>query len=64
MKKKIKNYTIYYKNYSEYFCKPIISDFPCNKIMNKHMEIKAEIFYDENYANKSKQYKLKDKGTK
>ena len=63
-KKKIKNYTIYYKNYSEYFCKPIISDFPCNKIMNKHMEIKAEIFYDENYANKSKQYKLKDKGTK
>ena len=63
-KKKIKNYTIYYKNYSEYFCRPIISDFSCNKIMNKHMELKAEIFYEENYAKKPKKSKIEGKGNK
>ena len=30
-------------------------------LSNVDYDVTAEIFYDENYANKSKQYKVKDK---
>ena len=52
--KKIKIYPIYYKNYSFYFCNPLIIDFACNNILCNYIAFKAEIFYDNNYAEKKK----------
>ena len=52
--KKIKIYPIYYKNYSFYFCNPLIIDFACNNILCNYIAFKAEIFYENNYAEKKK----------
>ena len=54
---KIPKYAIYYKNYSLFFCRPTLSDFICNKIMNKHMQKNAQIFFDKNYLKKNKEQK-------
>ena len=49
---KIPKFAIYYKNYSLFFCRPTLADQVCNKIMNKHMEKIAQIFFDQNYVKK------------
>ena len=54
---KIPKFAIYYKNYSLFFCRPTLSDQICNKIMNKHMQKNAQIFFDENYLKKNKEEK-------
>ena len=54
---RIPKYVSYYKNYLNFFCRPVFSDYSINKKMVKHMEKIAQIFYNENYAdedNKSK----------
>jgi hypothetical protein len=51
---KIKSYSIYYKYYSLYFCKPIFLDFSIRNIMNKNIEIQAKKFFNENKEHKSK----------
>ena len=54
---KIPKFAIYYKNYSLFFCRPTLADQVCNKIMNKHMEKIAQIFFDQHYVNKNKKNK-------
>ena len=54
---KIPKFAIYYKNYSLFFCCPTLADQACNKIMNKHMEKIAQIFFDQHYVNKNKKNK-------
>ena len=49
---KIPKFAIYYKNYSLFFCRPTLADQVCNKIMSKHMEKIAQIFFDQNYVKK------------
>ena len=55
---KLSKYYHYYKNYLNFFCRPFIRDFATNKIMLKHMEKAAEIFYNKNYK-KTEQKKVK-----
>ena len=47
---RIPKYYLYYKNYLTFFCRPQINEFFSNKILMKHMEKEAEVFYKENYA--------------
>ena len=54
---KIPKFAIYYKNYSLFFCRTTLADKVCNKIMNKHMEKIAQIFFDQHYVNKNKKNK-------
>ena len=53
-KEKIKSYSIYYKYYSLYFCKPIFLDFSIRNIMNKNIENQAKKFFNENKEHKCK----------
>ena len=39
----------YYKNYHLFFCKPVIRDFLLYDLLHSHEELKAEIFYKNNY---------------
>ena len=39
----------YYKNYHIFFCKPVISDLYLYELLHHHEELKAEIFYKNNY---------------
>jgi len=39
----------YYKNYHLFFCKPVIRDFYAYELLHSHEELKAEIFYKNNY---------------
>ena len=43
----------YYKNYHIFFCKPIFRDFFSYELLHSHEEIKAEIFYKNNYNDDS-----------
>ena len=43
----------YYKNYHIFFCKPIFRDFFSYELLHSHEEIKAEIFYKNNYKDDS-----------
>ncbi len=38
----------YFKNYSEYFCKPLFRDLNANEIIGNYWEGKAELFYKKN----------------
>ena len=58
---KIKSYSIYYKYYSFYFCKPIFLDFSIRNIMIKNIEIQAKKFFNENKEHKSKDNNSKNK---
>ena len=49
-KERIPKYVSYYQNYLKFFCRPIFSDYISNRKMVKHMEVVAQIFYNENYA--------------
>ena len=43
----------YYKNYHIFFCKPIFRDFFSYELLHSHEELKAEIFYKNNYKDDS-----------
>ena len=43
----------YYKNYHIFFCKPILRDFYSYEILHSREELKAEIFYKNNYKDDS-----------
>ena len=61
--KNLIRYSLIYKEYVEFYCFPIISDFYYNKIIVDNRESKAEIFYDINYADdKQKNDFSKDNG--
>ncbi len=51
---RIPQYANYYKNYLIFFCKPFFTQYKINKKMVRHMEKVAQIFYNENYAEKEK----------
>ena len=46
---KIPKLNDYYKNYHNFFCRPIFRNFKIYKIMNNYGDNKAEIFYKNNY---------------
>ena len=60
---RIPQYASYYKNYLLFFCKPFFINYIINKIMVKHMEKVAQIFYNENYADEDEN-KEKSKSVK
>ena len=45
----------YYKNYHNFFCRPIFRNFQICEIMNDYGDKKAEIFYKNNYENEEKE---------
>ena len=47
--KKIPKLNDYYKNYHNFFCRPIFRNFKIYEIMNNYGDNKAEIFYKNNY---------------
>ena len=49
IKERIPKFSIYYKNYLNFFCKPTYNCFKFNKIIQNYGEKKAEIYYKENY---------------
>ena len=49
---RIPKFSIYYKNYLNFFCKPTYNSFKFNKIIQNYGEKKAEIYYKENYQGK------------
>ena len=57
---RIPKYVSYYKNYLNFFCRPVFCDFSPNKKMVQHMEKIAQIFYNENYAKEEDDTKKND----
>ena len=46
---RIPKFSIYYKNYLQFFCKPTYNCFKFNKIIQNYGEKKAELYYKANY---------------
>ena len=46
---RIPKFSVYYKNYLNFFCKPIYNSFKFNKIIQNYGEKKAELYYKQNY---------------
>ena len=46
---RIPKFSVYYKNYLNFFCKPTYNCFKFNKLIQNYGEKKAELFYKENY---------------
>ena len=62
-KKDLNRYTVVYKDYIDYYCFPMITDFFYNDIVLDNKEAKAELFYNVNYKDKeSKKESSKDNG--
>ena len=49
IRERIPKFSIYYKNYLNFFCKPTYNCFKFNKIIQNYGEKKAEIYYKQNY---------------
>ena len=47
---RIPKFSQYYKNYIEFFCKPIIKNLKLNEILLDYFEKKAEYYYKKNYG--------------
>ena len=60
VKTRIPQYANYYKNYLDFICKPCFTQDSINKKMVRHMEIVAQIFYNENYVDEEKEEKQKE----
>lgn len=43
----------YYKNYLKFFCKPIFCEFRFNLSLKSYGDVKAKVFYKQNYAQDS-----------
>jgi len=54
---RLPKFSNYYKNYLNFFCKPTFSDFYANSIVQNFGELKAEIYYNENYGTKKERKK-------
>ncbi len=52
-KERIPIYIKYYRNYLQFFCKPIFSDYYINKLIHEYEETKARIYYS-NCCDKNK----------
>lgn len=62
-KKDLNRYTVVYKDYIDYYCFPMITDYFYNDIVLDNKEAKAELFYNVNYRDKeSKKESSKDNG--
>ena len=48
-RERIPKFSVYYKNYLLFFCKPTFNNFCINEIINDYGEKKAEIYYKNNY---------------
>ena len=48
-KERIPKFSLYYKNYLLFFCKPTFNNFSFNEIINDYGEKKAELYYKNNY---------------
>lgn len=44
----------FYKNYLTFFCTPMFSDFKFNNLLQDQNELKAEVYYNQNFAHKRK----------
>ena len=51
----------YYKNYHQFFCRPMFRNFKISKIMHNYGDMKAEIFYRNNYATLNDEEEEKEK---
>ena len=51
----------YYKNYYNFFCRPVFRNFSIAELMSNYEDTKAEIFYKNNYADDEDEKKNKDK---
>ena len=49
---KLKQFFLYYLNYLTFFCRPVFHNFYYNNLLQYYNDIKADIFYQENYKNK------------
>ncbi len=57
---KISDLANYYKNYLDYFCRPFLTNFHFNQIIENYYDTKAELFYNENYVNDENEKKRKN----
>ena len=57
--KKIPLFYEFYKSYLKFFCIPIFSNLPLNELLDKVVEKKAKVFYDENYKDEPKKVEKK-----
>ena len=46
---RIPKFSVYYKSYLNFFCKPTYNNLKYNKIIQKYGEKKAELYYKQNY---------------
>ena len=62
---KLKQFFLYYLNYLTFFCRPVFHNFYYNNLLQYYNDIKADIFYQENYKNKesTENNKDEDEGT-
>ena len=56
-KERIPKFANYYRNYLTFFCKPIFCNFYFNSLVQNFGEVKAEIYYNNNYGKKKKKKK-------
>ncbi len=47
---RLPKFSKYYKNYIDFFCKPMIKNLKLNEILQEHFEKKAEYYYKKNYG--------------
>ena len=48
-KERIPKFSIYYKNYLQFFCKPTYNNFKFNDLIQNYGEKKAELYYKDHY---------------
>ena len=48
---KLEQFFIYYLNYLTFFCRPVFHNFYFNNLLQYFYDLKADIFYQENYKN-------------
>ena len=61
-RERLPKFAKYYKNYLQFFCKPIFRDFRINKIIDRNGEKKAEVYYKNNYQGGKSQDDEENKG--
>ena len=48
-KERIPKFSVYYKNYLQFFCKPTYNSFKFNDLIQNYGEKKAELYYKDHY---------------